>query len=336
MKILELTNTAQGYKQSILRYFSPIYNSPKKTKIKKILNALRAERERRAKKDYVKSKPFILHFEATNICNLRCPNCKTGLGLQTLPKGYLSLKNYKKVIDELKDYLVLTRLDGTGESLLNKEFWDIVEYSTKNNIVSSVSTNFAKIEKKDIKKIIETGLDYIIISLDGADKETYEKYRVGATFENVISNIKELVKLKKEMKSKIPFIEIQFIAFKEIAHQKSKIINLGKELNIDRVFIKEADSKKIHALQKKEGTSSPCYWLWHVLNTSWTGDMKACCISGLSSTFSFGNVVNNPVIEEWNNENMVNIRKLFSEQSDEIIEKLENCNCLNCYKLNIK
>ena len=337
MQYLSLTNTAFALGQTFTRYLAPIVNSPKRIGLKKVFNTLHAELERRIKKVTLKSTPFILHFEPTNLCNLRCPICYTGSGKNPIPKGYLSFTNYKKVIDQLKDYLILVRLDGLGESFLNSDIFSMIEYATKNNIISAVSTNFTTFKPDDFKKVIDAGLDYLIISLDGATKETYEKVRVGARFETVLSSIKEIVKLKKSLKSKTPFIESQFIIFEESIHELEQIKKLSEELGVDRLLVKESREDNLQSmrtmLRDKLPKGKPCYWLWYVLNVAWTGELKACCTSGLVSPFSFGNIIENSILNEWNNKTMKNLRQLSIKRDKNIEKSLEGCKCLGCYKI---
>ncbi|MFH1680420.1 MAG: radical SAM protein [Candidatus Eisenbacteria bacterium] len=333
MKTLYLTNPAFGLSQTIARYFEPIRRSPKRIRGRKILNAIRAEMGRRMKKTEVSARPFILHFEPTNICNLKCPNCYTGSGKNPLPKGYLPFDFYKTVIDELKAHLVLVRLDGIGESFLHPRIFDMIRYATDANVVSAISTNFTALKREDLGRIIDAELDYLIISLDGATKETYEKLRFGAEFEEILANIREIVRLKRARKSRTPFIEAQFIAFEENVGEIQAVEQLARDLGVDRLLIKEARVEQLTDTRNSRSGVRPCYWLWYVPNISWTGHMKTCCTGGPSSLHSFGNVVGKSVLAEWNNERMQSIRGLFTKYDEEVWRSFEGYLCYQCYKL---
>lgn len=333
MKFLKFFYGPQELGQTVLRYFPAIINSNKKISFKKILNALRAEFERRIKKVKLSSHPFILHIELTNVCNLKCPYCLTGNDTNYQQKGFMSFESYKKIIDDLKDYLILVRLDGLGESFLNKSFFDMVEYASKNNIITSVSSNFVTLSKEDTEKLIDVGLDYLIIGLDGATEEAYQKVRPGGKLETVIQNTKFLVDKKKMRNSKIPYIETQYITFQENSHEVEQVKNLSVSLGANRHLIKDLrDLPSNIAINKSHKTKS-CYWLWYVVNITWQGDLKACCLAGLASDFSFGNILSNNISDEWNNTTMQDIRKLFIEKDAKIMEDMKGCICLDCYKL---
>ena len=278
----------------------------------------------------------LLHFEPTNICNLRCPFCTTGARQNPLPKGRLAEAHFKEVIDELADTLVLVRLDGNGEPFLNSDTFAMIDYATRKRVASAISSNLTTFKPETIHKLIDAGLDYLIISLDGATRETYESKRVGASFDQVLANIRELVRLKQARRSRLPFIETQFILFDDNADQVPQITALSRELGVDRLLIKEGRDEKLHLTREKEprpASGNACYWLWYVLNVTWDGNLKDCCTSGLSNPFSFGNIIHKPVLEEWNNERMRGIRRLFIEKNTDTIRDLDGCKCLSCHMI---
>ncbi|MGA2297914.1 MAG: radical SAM protein [FCB group bacterium] len=333
MKFLSFLYGPQELGQTFLRYFPPMINSKKIVSIKKIFNAMRAEYERRIKKINLTSHPFILHIELTNVCNLKCPYCLAGNGTDLRQKGYLNFEDYKKLIDDLKDYLIIVRLDGLGESLLNNSFIKMVEYAHQNKIFTAVSSNLITISKDDMDKLIDAGLDYLIIGLDGATEEVYQSVRPGGKLETVIENIKYLVNIKKTRKSKTPYIETQFITFEENFQESKQVKNLSISLEANRHLIKDLRELPTNVAKYKSGKTKSCYWLWYVLNVTWQGDLKACCLAGLSSDFSFGNILNNNISDEWNNNRMQSIRKLFIAKDTKLMNEMNGCICLDCYKL---
>jgi MoaA/NifB/PqqE/SkfB family radical SAM enzyme len=333
VRFLSLLYGPQELGQTFLRYLPAILNSPKRIGIKKLLNAMRAEFERRIKRVKLSSHPFILHIELTNICNLKCPYCLTGNDTNYQQKGYLSLEGFKKIIDDLKDYLILVRLDGVGESFLNKNFIEMVAYASQNNIISAVSTNFVAISKEDTENLIDAGLDYLIVGLDGATEEVYQKVRPGGKLDTIIENTKYLAEKKKSRKSKIPLIETQFVTFEENYHETEQVRTLSVSLGADRHLVKDLRELPANVAKNKKDKIKPCYWLWYVANVTWHGDLKACCLAGLASEFSFGNILDNNITDEWNNVSLQNIRKLFIKKDIQIINDIDGCICLDCYKL---
>ena len=120
--------------------------------------------------------PPVVMIEPTNICNLKCPLCPSGNGTLKRARGYMDLETFKKIIDEIKDKSFMVVLWNQGESFLNKDFLEMIRYASQNKLFTLVSTN-ANIDF-DAEQIVKTGLDSMIVSLDGATQETYNKYRV--------------------------------------------------------------------------------------------------------------------------------------------------------------
>lgn len=332
MKLISLLYGPQELGQTFFRYLPAVIRSRRKLNFKKIFNAMYAEYERRRKRVILKSHPFVLHIELTNVCNLKCPYCLTGNNSNGQDKGFMTFEQFKSLIDDLKDYLILVRLDGVGESFLNKDFYKMVEYASKNNIITSVSTNFVKTKEEETVKLIESGLDYLIVGIDGATEETYQKVRTGGNLEQVKNNIKYLVNKKNELKSKLPFVETQFITFDENYMESDMVKQLSHDLGADRHLIKDLRNYAENVEKISTDKSNACYWLWYVVNLTWQGDIKACCLAGLASEFSFGNIYENKISEEWNNTKMQNIRKLFSKKDPELMKEFEGCICIDCYK----
>jgi len=333
METLILSNPAYGFSQAVMRYWKPLVNSSARIGPRKFLNALYAEAERRAGRITVRSMPLVLHLDPTNICNLRCPFCATGAGENPVPKGNLTFSDFKKIFDQLKDYLVITRLDGSGEPFLNPDIYRMVEYASDSGVLSAISTNFTTLGEEGLKRILDSGLDYLIIALDGATKEVYEEYRIGANFEKVIENIESIVRLKKEYGKKNPFIEIQFIIFKHNEHQIEDMKSLSERLDVDRLVIKEGRDSLLKTEKQKGSRGVHCYWLWYALNVSLMGEIKSCCLGGLVSPFSFGNILVKDITGEWNNDAVRELRALLTGRKKKADSMLKGCNCLTCYKV---
>jgi hypothetical protein len=131
------------------------------------------------KKSRILGYPTHMTVDVTNICNLRCPLCPTGVGAPGREKGSMSFSLFKKIIDETGKYLISIDLFNWGEPLLNKETYKMIAYANKKHIVTSVSTNFNFLSEKLAEQLILSGLDILILSIDGASQESYEQYRVG-------------------------------------------------------------------------------------------------------------------------------------------------------------
>lgn len=299
--------------------------------------------------------PTYLVFETTNICNLRCPLCPTGQGLEGRLKGKLSFANFKKIIDEMGVYLYSLRLENWGEPLLNDELFDMITYAKSRRINVSFNTNFTLFNEERARRMILSGLDSVKISLDGATEDSYAKYRVGGDFSKVVENIKLLTGIRDKLKKKNPFIEIQFIVMKHNENEIMQMQKLCSELKVDGLFIERlrpgmreelfdssgrsiekfkdwlpADSRhSIFNYGTKSRKFSPkiCYYLWTSIIVNWDGIVTPCC-SIYDECHNFGNIFIDGFRKIWNNPKYISSRKLMGRR----IKDDEATVCMNCFK----
>jgi len=168
---------------------------------------------KRTKKNYHAGYPISISLEPTTSCNLRCPECPSGLRAFSRPIGMLETELNKNIIDQLHKELTYITYYFQGEPYLNKDFTDMVGYASRHNIYTATSTNAHYLTDANCKKTIESGLSRLIISIDGVKQESYGKYRIGGNLDKVIDGTKNMVKWKKATGSKTPFIIWQFIVF---------------------------------------------------------------------------------------------------------------------------
>jgi len=182
--------------------------------------------------------PYMAVIETGNFCNLKCPTCPTPHNKITRTKDLMSLENFKKVVDNVKDSVYIALLYNTNEPFLNPDILKMAQYANKNNLYASISTNAVLLNKQKTEEVLSSGLDEIIVCLDGTTKESYEQFRVGANFELVLANIRNLCERKQALKLRKPFIELQFILNKFNQDEVESIKALAKELQVDRLHIK--------------------------------------------------------------------------------------------------
>jgi len=191
-------------------------------------------------KDRVIGYPTHLFIDVTNICNLRCTLCPTGVGAPGRKKGIMPLETFKRIVREMQRYLISIDLFNWGEPLLNKQVYDMIRYAHRHHIVTSVSTNFNYFSDESAEDLISSGLDFLILSIDGASQETYEQYRVGGDFQKVINNIKILVERKRKLGSKHPFICWQFLVMRHNEHEVEIAKKMAEDLGVDTITIGHA------------------------------------------------------------------------------------------------
>jgi radical SAM protein with 4Fe4S-binding SPASM domain len=242
--------------------------------------------------------PISISFEPTTSCNLRCPECPSGLRAFTRPTGMLQKDFFKETIDQMHRHLWYLVFYFQGEPYLNPAFLDMVKYASSKKIYTATSTNAHYLNDENAKRTIESGLDRLIISIDGTTQEVYEQYRVGGQLNKVLEGAKNIIKWRKELKSKTPLVVFQFLVVRPNEHQIEEIKELAKEIGVDDVWFKTAqiyDFKNdphqlIPGLDKysrykktenghvfKGKLANHCWRLWHDPVITWDGLVAPCC-----------------------------------------------------------
>lgn len=210
--------------------------------------------------------PFSISVEPTTSCNLRCPECPSGLRSFTRPTGMLKEELFRKVIDELQSTLSYLIFYFQGEPYLHPQFLDLVRYAVSKKIYTATSTNAHYLTDEMAKRTVQSGLDRLIISIDGTTQETYQSYRIGGNLDKVVEGAKNIIRWKKELKSISPFVVFRFLVVKQNEHQLEAVQNLAKEIGVDHVALKTAQiydfkngsdphHRQIFAVQKRGGWS---------------------------------------------------------------------------------
>lgn len=251
---------------------------------------------------------------------------------------------YQKVIDQLSPDLLYLNLYFQGEPYLNPYFFKMVNYAGKKKIYTSTSTNAHFLTDETAKKTIESGLDRIIISLDGMDQETYEKYRIGGSFDKVLEGIRYLVRWKKELKSSTPFIILQFIILRINEHQVPLLGKLAKELGVDKLAIKSAQiynyeegnplipsDNSLSRYKKIKGERyildnplyNHCLRMWQGCVITWDGLVVPCCFDK-DADHLLGDLKKQNFHEIWRGDSYDRFRKsVFSARKE--IDICRNC-----------
>jgi len=186
-----------------------------------------------APKTYL-SPPNFVQIESTTKCNMKCKQCIRGLG-----DNYdMSFELYKSIVDQLNCTRFGTQhvdLTGVGEPLLNPYLISMVEYAKKKSFRVSFTSNFMLMNQSKAIDVINSGVDYLYISVDGANKDTYEKIRVGANYEELISNIEHFMEVKRELNTIKPSLRFYVALQDDNVKEIQDIIELASRLGINLV-----------------------------------------------------------------------------------------------------
>lgn len=249
--------------------------------------------------------PLSASIEPANYCNLHCPQCPTGVGVISKKASLLSLENFKKSIDALSPELIYLNLYFQGEPTLNKELPEMVRYATEKGVMTSISTNGHFLSTNVCKSLKEARLGKLIVSLDGADEESYVKYRRGGDFNKVIDGIANAVKSGLK-------VELQCLLLSSTENQRDEIKALGDKLGVWKTTFKTAqfynsdslmpaDEKnsryKKGSLTIKRKLHNRCWRVISGIVITTDGEVLPCCFDK-DCTHSYGNLFKTDATKE--------------------------------------
>lgn len=288
--------------------------------------------------------PMALSIEPTTACNLRCPECPSGLRSFTRPTGNLQSDFFRKTIDEVRQDLISLTFYFQGEPFINPRFLDMVSYARDNNIYTITSTNGHFLSEEICEKTILSGLDRLIISIDGTTQEVYQQYRKEGTLSTVIEGSRRLIDMRKRMNSKHPYVIFQFLVVRPNEHQIDAVQQLAKEVGVDEVKYKTAqlyDFENGHDLMPsnmkysryvpngkgqyrlRDIITDDCWKLWHSAVITWDGKMVPCCFDK-DAKHVFGDLRHSNFSDVWQSSAAATFRQQLT-QGREQIDICNNC-----------
>ena len=284
--------------------------------------------------------PLSAGIELTNHCNLRCPECNSGSGLMTRNRGYMSVSLFDKIIRELGPFLYNMNLYFQGESMMHPEFFLFLDRCRSINTTLSTNGHFLSLENSE--KIVRSGLNKLIISLDGMDPETYSSYRVNGNYARVMQGIRNIAETKKRSSSGLKLI-IQFLVNRNNEGQIQAVVDFARGVNaslhlksmqivndgsfeswlpsIGRYsrYKKETDGYKI-----RSNLPDRCLRLWFNPVITWDGKVIPCCFDK-NADHEMGDMNKESFKLIWNRPEYRSFRKKVN-LSRRSIDICRNCN----------
>jgi radical SAM protein with 4Fe4S-binding SPASM domain len=288
--------------------------------------------------------PISITFEPTTSCNLRCPECPSGKREFTRPTGMLQSGFFKTSIDDLHKEISYLIFYFQGEPYLNPQFLEMVSYASAKKIYTATSTNAHYLNDANAKKTVESGLDRLIISIDGTTQETYQQYRVGGELNKVLEGARNILKWKKELRSSTPHVIFQFLVVRPNEHQLTEMETLAQEIGVQELRFKTAqvyDYEHGNALiptlakysrykKQNNGTYTiknkmlnHCWRLWHSTVVTWDGLVVPCCFDK-DAKHQLGDLKNASFRQLWKGTAYDNFRKALLRSRTEI-DICKNC-----------
>jgi MoaA/NifB/PqqE/SkfB family radical SAM enzyme len=287
--------------------------------------------------------PRSIQIECTTRCNLKCTFCE--LSYWTEKPADLQFDSVRKMLKHLPK---LKRIDltGIGESLMNRQFFQIVEFLKARGLYLTLNDNFTLMSEQAARRIVELEVDQIFLSLDGATKQTYEQIRVGANFDKVIANTRRLIQIKRELGKRRPEVKINTVVCLTNYHELPGIVELAKNLGIGMVqFVNvitfdntiDLDTERVRQEVQKTFKETlqrarqigvrvkielfdklrvqECDFPWRRNFVTYDGYVHPCCYTTQTgdrkaqNRRSFGNLLEHPFQEIWNGQLYLEFRR---------------------------
>jgi len=272
--------------------------------------------------------PYQLSIEPTNHCNLQCPKCLQGSNNYPRKRKFMPYSLFEKIMkDNYKHFWKVYLMYG-GESLLHPKFPQMIRLCKELGIWQTfLHTNGTLLTEELSYKLIEAGLDNMIISFDGDDKETYEKLQKGANFEKTIENIKTFLKVKKKLGSTKPFTSIKMI--QSLVDQSSSVdsgfVKNFEKLPLNLIYFEKLlaqgeygkkllkDSRwKVFNYERLEQQNVKdyftCYNIYSEVVVNCQGKVIRCCMDQ-ECYHEVGDLGREKIKDIWNNKAFMSIRE---------------------------
>lgn len=300
----------------------------------KLRNLLRVETAIRTGRVCNFGYPYLLTMEPTNRCNLRCPLCPTGRGLQGRPPQTLDMAAFERILEEVGPYVYMINFQNWGEPTLARQLPEMIAKAHAARIATTVATN-GNYSPKLNARLIEAGLDNLIVAIDGATQESHQKYRVQGKLALVKENVRQLVDARDQIGKRRPYVEVQFLVFEYNRHEIPAIWRLAGECRADGLLIRAAVAPGNTANRRRFYTWNEernfCRRFWYTASINADLGVTPCC-NFFFRQDDLGNVGSGSFDSVWNGDTYVRNRVAVVNRDFEQL----HANCNACKKYNGK
>jgi radical SAM protein with 4Fe4S-binding SPASM domain len=263
-----------------------------------------------ARRSRLAALPVEYIVETTAKCNLYCPMCPRETHQQ--PKADMAGEVFDRLVRESGATAEHMMLIGLGEPFMDPHIFERIELCHRHSISSLLSTNGTFLDEKLAARVLDSPLEQITLSFDGARKETFEFYRKGAKFEKVRDNFVRFARMKRERASKLQIV-VQMVKMDGNASEVDDFIAFWNAVpGVDQIRIKadETNLMRPTAGHAAEEWKHPCHYLWRgPMYVKQNGDVYPCCQSYMLDGAPLGNIATEPLFAIWNSEAMQEMRR---------------------------
>ena len=289
------------------------------------------------KNSWVIGSPLLAFVDPSNLCNYRCPLCPTGRTEKLRPRRLMKFEDFKTIMDQIGKNLYKLNLYNWGEPLLNRDFARMVRYAKRFDVIVESSTNLSILDEDSAEDMIASGLDYLIVAVDGITEESYTKYRIGGSLEKVLDNLNLLINLKKKIKAQNPHLILSFLPNRYNEQDIPKAREFFKEteasftvgqLRLDMCdeitktkddiapladWLPRHPDLSVYNENLDKTLSDTCRWPWELITIHPDGSVSPCC-AVYSERFDFGNVLDSSFAKVWNGRKYQRARNIIRKK----------------------
>jgi len=242
----------------------------------------------------------------------------------------MKLDLYEKIIDEICDHAHDVYLFHRGESLMHPDFFEMVKYTQKKGLLTKLHTNATLLSEEKSHELLKSELDFLSFSFDGFNKETYEKIRVGADFDETLNNIVRFLQLKKKYGKTKPYTRIQVLHIPGVkldAAEKKKFKERFHSLPLDEIHEIPAHNWAGNIKLNRNHirvSSEICTFPWYSLTVLWDGTVVPCP-QDFMGKLELGNAKTDCILNIWNGGRISDLREKMVEGRIMDLKPCNNC-----------
>jgi pyruvate-formate lyase-activating enzyme len=271
--------------------------------------------------------PKNVQIEITNACNYECIMCYRHSMENKI--GFMDFTTFTKIIDDCVESGVKSvKPQFRGESLIHPKVSEMIKYAKDKGLHVHITTNAELLSEKIAEKIIKSGLDHIIISFHGFDREQYEKIHGKDSFEKTLDNIKKFAMTREKLGSKTPKISLQAtimdLNYKSISNIFEMFKGYTDEFRVSNCgYHPETMIYDGRLYKHNTRRTIPCLSPLTNLSISWDGKVTLCCVD---SNFSLDiGTIDEGIVNLFNSEKLNYLRKLHLQGKFEKISICSYC-----------
>ena len=310
----------------------------------------------------VRHLPTFVSVEPANFCQLRCPECPVGTASRLSPNRLspnrlMPLSIFERALEQVQKTAHTLQFYFQGEPLLNKQLAEMIALAHKAGLYTIVSTNAQALSRSTAAALVKSGLNRIIVSIDGFSEESYSAYRVGGSLHKALEGLQHLAGAKAEFHSRIR-IELQVLRLKTNEHEWDWIKKNYKSLGATHLVFKTAqlynfehghplmptDERYSRYKKTADGTyvhkSSPlhstpytlhrafgalCLRLWSGCIITTNGEVLPCCYDK-DHRHAYGNIMQQSLKELYHSNKANALRRHVLRNQGKPLDMCKNCN----------